>query len=508
LKSAAGVARSAAARVPRRRLLKSGAAAGILAATGAAATGYGPLREGALRLALSGARTDDWWDSRRRHGVFMGVAGQGTVFDCLTEIAADGTLVGELAESWDASPDARVWAFKLRRGVTFHNGKPFGAEDVIASLGLHTGAGAASPAGGIVKQIEQVRALDAHRVEITLLQGNADFPFLMADAHLVMYPSDMVGEAMAQGIGTGLYGVETFEPGVRMQAVRVDTHYKDGKAGWFHSVDMRAIEDPDARLTALQDGTVHAIDHASPQAAAVLDRDPDVALLAVTGNQHISLSFASTPDTARAGAMMRALKHALDRDRLVAAAFNGFGAPGADHPIGPANHHFAASLTPPAYDTQLARNILAHHGLVGAPLTVSTDASECAYVRSAEQLILSAAQEIGLKPARTDVSVTGALRIRLELGRATEDWAFSVAELPAQSPLTELLRRGRQELDTATRAGIYAEAQALMSSAGQILVPAYVPFLDAHSVTLAHGGTVGNLAALDSGRIAERWWMA
>ena len=58
--------------------------------------------------------------------------GAGCVFETLTEVSSAGELVGELAESWEASPDAKVWTFNLRKGVKFHNGKSFGADDVIA----------------------------------------------------------------------------------------------------------------------------------------------------------------------------------------------------------------------------------------------------------------------------------------------------------------------------------------------------------------------------------------
>ena len=62
----------------------------------------------------------------------LNLAGHGAVFDTLTQVSADGTLVGELAESWEASGDANTWTFKLHQGVNFHNGKAFCADDVVA----------------------------------------------------------------------------------------------------------------------------------------------------------------------------------------------------------------------------------------------------------------------------------------------------------------------------------------------------------------------------------------
>jgi peptide/nickel transport system substrate-binding protein len=102
--------------------------------------------------------------------------GHGTVFDCLTEVTASGELVGELAESWEASSDAKTWTFNLRKGVTFHNGKSFGADDVIASLNMHTEEGAKSAAKPIVAAISEMKKMNDHQIQFTLSAGNADFP--------------------------------------------------------------------------------------------------------------------------------------------------------------------------------------------------------------------------------------------------------------------------------------------------------------------------------------------
>ena len=116
----------------RRQAMQTGAAAaGAMAVSPAFAAGHGPKKGGTLRLGLAGANTSDSWDGRTHSDSYMIMAGHGAVFDCLTEVAADGTLVGELAESWEATADAKTWTFNLRQGVTFHNGKPFGADDVI-----------------------------------------------------------------------------------------------------------------------------------------------------------------------------------------------------------------------------------------------------------------------------------------------------------------------------------------------------------------------------------------
>ena len=151
--------------ISRRGLLQSGVAAGVLAATGLPLKAQ--TRGGKFTAGLSGANTSDSWDSRTHSDLYMIASAQGAVFDSLTEIAADGSLVGELAESWEASSDAKVWTFNLRQGVTFHNGKSFAADDVIESLNMHLGEESKSAAKPIVENIE---ALDPALAQAALLE--------------------------------------------------------------------------------------------------------------------------------------------------------------------------------------------------------------------------------------------------------------------------------------------------------------------------------------------------
>jgi peptide/nickel transport system substrate-binding protein len=182
----------------------------------------------------------------------MQVAMVGTVFDTLTEIVADGTLRGELATAWTGTPDALVWDLQLREGVQFHDGARFGADDVAASLDLHR--------DDLLVDVEQIRPVSAHRVRVTLKVGDPDFPYRLSDPRLVIYPALRVQEAMAEGIGTGLYRVHRFQPGRQLLAHRVERHYKDGVAGWFDAVELVALSSDAVRAEALRESYVDVVD--------------------------------------------------------------------------------------------------------------------------------------------------------------------------------------------------------------------------------------------------------
>ena len=187
--------------ISRRTALKTAAAAGALSVAGMPAVAA-PKHGGTYRIGMSGGNTSDTWDSRTHSDSFMINMGAGCVFETLTEVSSAGELVGELAESWEASPDAKVWTFNLRKGVKFHNGKSFGADDVIASMNMHVEEGAKSAAKPIVASVEEMKKLSDHQVQFTLKSGSADFPYLVSDYHICIFPAGQIAEAIANGIGT------------------------------------------------------------------------------------------------------------------------------------------------------------------------------------------------------------------------------------------------------------------------------------------------------------------
>ncbi|APX13150.1 ABC transporter substrate-binding protein [Tateyamaria omphalii] len=200
-------------RIDRRALFASGAAAALLAATGASAL---PQRGGRLRAALSPELFEQ--------------AVAATVYDNLTEIAADGTLRGELATEWSSDPDARVWRFTLRDGVTFHDNKPFEAS-AVSHLPW------------------DVQMLDPLAIQINLDQPNPSLPYLLAQP----------GFEIRGATGTGLYKAQKLDDGRHFIGTRVADHWKQG-AGWFDSVEFVQFSADHVRGEALRDGLVDVAD--------------------------------------------------------------------------------------------------------------------------------------------------------------------------------------------------------------------------------------------------------
>lgn len=496
----------------RRRLLQSGVAAALLAVSGMPARARS--RGGKLTAALSGASVTDTWDGRTHAGVFMMAAASGAVFDTLTEVAADGSLKGELATQWVASADARIWTFDLRQGVRFHDGTAFSAEDVIASLLRHKDL--TSPAAPILAEVERIEKTGSHQVRFELRRGNADFPYLLSDYHLLIYPASDIAGAIETGNGTGLYRVKHFAPGDRLVATRVADHYKGEGAGFFDEIEYIAMNDASRRVSALMMGKVDAINSVPLAALGRIAESPAVQLQTVQGNRHISFSsFTGAVPFADPDVKM-ALKYGLDRVSLLNDVLGGHGAIASDSPIGPANQFFASDVVPVQFDPERAAFHLRNAGLNGLCIDLGYDPRDGNEAEANALLFKASAAMAGIE---IQVSATPDREWNAASwsGRATEDWMLSAAygvDTPwnghgwGPERFQDLVTAARSELDSDLRREMYHELQIMLRDDGPSIIPAFTPFLQATSNRVGTPETIGNLFDMDSARMAERWWSA
>ncbi len=365
--------------------------------------------------------------------------------------------------------------FNLRQGVlTFATASRFGADDVIESLQLHVAEGAKSAAQPIVAAISEMKKTGEHQVQFTLEAGNADFPYLMSDYHLLMYPAGQIEEAIAKGIGTGLYEVTSFEPGVRMTARRVASHYKGDSAGFFDELEYIAINDSTARMNALMTGQVDAINRIDFKTEALLKANPMIRIQEVTGNQHYTFPMLTKVDPFTDVNVRRALKYGINRQELALdKILLGHGMVGNDTPVGPANQYFNSEMEPLTYDMDKAKFYLKEAGLT--ELNIDLNVSNAAFngAVDAAQLYQASAKGAGIninvvqEPADgywSNVWLKKPFCASYFSGRATEDWMFATAyeagvpwnDTQWDEPrFQELLLSARAELDSNKRREMY-----------------------------------------------------
>ena len=519
-------------RMSRRNFMMGAVALGVsmTAATGlvSRAEAATPKQGGRLRIGLTGGSTSDILDPGQILDLYMINVQFGQLRNGLSEVAADGSLIPELAESWEASPDAKVWTFKVRQGVEFHNGKTLDATDVVDSLNHHLGEASTSAAKGILTGVESVKADGNNVVVVTLSGGDADFPFLMSDYHLGICPSNGDGTIDWQsGIGTGGYTLVENEPGVRTFTKRNPNYWKEGMAH-FDEIETLQIADPSARSNALRTDAIDCMNNVEVKTIDRMKRIPGINIRATTGNKQITLPMRTDTAPFDDNNVRLAVKHIIDREQWLEKVVYGYGELGNDSPIGPANIYRATTDEIPqrAYDPDKAKYHLKQAGLDS--LSIQFHAADTGFSGAVDagQLMRESA-----KPAGIDIEVVRepddgywsnvwmqkAFSACYWSGRPTENWMFSQVYAADASwndtywkheRFNELLLQGRSELDTAKRREIYVEMQRIVHNDGGVCLPLFQSDVMAYNDKLHVPEVVGNNWELDGAKNAERWWFS
>lgn len=500
------------------------AAAGTMFDTAHAAT---PKKGGHYVNTLTGGGTTDVLDPAQTLDSYMINVSFGQLRNNLTEIAPDGNLIGELAESYEADDGGKTWRFKLRSGVEFHNGKTMDANDVVASFNHHRGEGNKSAASGLTKQITDVKADGSDTVVFTLESGNADWPFIVSDYHLCICPAKDDSIDWQSGVGTGSYKLQRFDPGVTTEVVRNENYWKEGRA-WFDSVENLFIADATARTTSVTSGSAHSMSNLDLKVVSLLERTPTVRVLPITGNKHAVLPmFTDTAPFDNVDVRL-ALKYAINREEFVKKIIFGQGELGNDTPIGPANIYRATpeELPQREYDPEKAKFHLKKAGMEGATFELSLADTAFEGAVDAGQLYAESAKAAGinLKILReADDGYWSNVWLKKPWvggywgGRPTEDWMFSQVYAQgaewnetkwANPRFNELLVQARSELDDAKRREMYVEMQRLCHEDGGAIVPMFMAYTHAVSNKIGLPEQIANNWELDGHKNAERWWMA
>jgi peptide/nickel transport system substrate-binding protein len=478
-----------------------------------------PKKGGRLRLGLTGGATSDNLDPGIQLAVMPQTLVYGALANGLVEIDADGRPVPELAESWESSPDAKKWIFKLRKGVEFHNGKTMDADDVIYSLNWHRKEGTKSAAKPLVESIVGMTKTDKYTLAFEMEEGNADFPYTLSDYHLVIGPKET---DLAKGVFTGGYMIKAFEPGVRAFAVRNPNYFKSDRA-WFDEVEFLGINDVNARTNALKTGQIDVMNRCDLKTVHLFKRMRGVQVMRQDGFKHFT--FAMRTDTAPYdnNDARLALKYAVDREQMVKTILRGYGRVGNDHPISVANRYHAGDLPQRQYDPDKAKYHLKKAGLSGT--TFKFHAAEAAFKGAVDAGVLfkeqAARAGITIDVVRepndgywNNVWMKKPFCAVYWGGRATEDMMFSTAYAKGASwndtfwdhkRFNELLVSARAELDEKKRRGMYAEMQRIVSDEGGVVVPMFSADLSAAGEKIGHGKLAANWE-LDGFRAPERWW--
>lgn len=495
------------------------AAAGTFIGSAKRAVAQTPQKGGALRVAMASTSTADTLDPVRAsaQGDYMRMS---TFYNKLTVLDHSLTPQMELAESFDTT-DAKVWIIKLRKGVTFHNGKTMDSADVVYSLGRHVDPKLTSRANALAKAMTKIEAVDANTVRIELDLPNADLPAILATYHFVIIPNGTT--EFTKAVGTGPYMTEVFEPGIRTVGLRNPNYFKSD-AAWVDSIEYFGIPDDNARVNALLSGDIQIGASMDARSAPLVKNNPALSLLVSPGGSYTNLNIRMDMEPGSKRDFIDGIRALINRDAINRSVLRGLGEAHNDQPVQRASRYFNAEVVPQAYDPEKAKHHFEKAGLlgVGIPL-ICSDAAKAS--PDMAMVLQQDASKIGVKIDVQRMPADGYwsnhwVKAPFHFGnvnaRPTADILFSLLyksdaawnESHFVNPkFDQMLLEARGSLDEARRKEIYGEMQAMVATEAATIIPAYIASADALSNKV--GGLKPHpLGMLQGYNIADTVWLA
>jgi len=484
-----------------------------------------PKRGGSARFGLAHGATTDTLDPAGFPDTGTQVPFWGAMANSLTEVDWQGNATPDLAESMEPADGAKTWVFKLRKGVTFHDGKNLTPDDVIASFRHHMGPNSKSAAKASLKAVTDIKADGPNTVIFTLSGGNADFPYVVSDYHIAIVEAKPDGTADWQNTArTGPFIYESWQPGVQAKLKRNPNYHKSGMP-YFDEVTFVTIGDVGARTNAITTGEVDWIGRCDLKTLSLLEREPGIIIDEYTGYGHFVFSMMEDRPPFDNNDVRLALKYAINREDISQKIFLGHAKVGNDNPIAP-TVKFAIDPKPKyVYDPEKAKFHLKKAGLSSLKVDLST--ANAAFNGAVDAAVLykehAMAAGIDINVIREpddaywdNVWLKKSWCASYWNGRPSCDWFLTAVygtgaawnETHYNNPrFDELLVRARSETDDKKRASMYAEMQQVLHDNGGVMVLVFNNYVEAQSNKLAHGHIAPNWEA-DGFKIAERWWFA
>jgi peptide/nickel transport system substrate-binding protein len=498
-------------RLGRRQFLRGVVATGALAGSGgllsacssgsagspgasASASNGAPRRGGNLKVGLTGGSGTDTLDPHKGL-TYLDTARAQALYQPLLQLNTKAQTEFVLAEDISPHGSTSEWVIRLQPGITFHDGKPLTADDVIFTLrriitGKLTGA---TPLGPI--DVKGLKALDKRTVKVPMTSPYGSFLDQLAYwYYLYVVP---VGFDPKKPNGTGPFKYQSFTPGQRSVFVRNDSYWRSGLP-YVDSLTIIDFSDSASLQNALVTGVVHGAGALEGPQITALKSSPGVRTV-------VSHTGAITPFTMRVDQapfndvrVRQAMRLLVDRQQLINSALNGYAVVGAD----------VSSPYDPDYDTSLqraqdipqAKHLLKLAGQQNLTVQLVTSAVATGTVAMAtvlQQQAKAAGVTINLKTV-DPTTFFGPNYLHWTFSQDFYNYSPYLAQVAQSllptSPFNEthwhlpryvsLYHQANATANAATRKQLEHEMQSIDYNEGGYIIPAFIDALDAYSTKI------------------------
>jgi peptide/nickel transport system substrate-binding protein len=367
-----------------RRTVLAGSGLAVLSTTFLAACGSGGSAQpaqsrgatgsagqgGTLRIARPPASEAETLDPASSLSAYEYL---GALYSRLVKLDESGVVQPDLAASWETSPDARTWTFQLREGVSWHDGKPLTAKDVVYSVQHILDPATKSPQAGVLSAFinaKSVSANNATTVVFALSSPNAEFASLMAGYNCYIIPDGSAGSIGKSGIGTGPFKLDSFRAAGPGRVVRNDSYF--GAKPKLDAIEFSSIADTQARVNALLAGQVDLISQTNlDYATAETVMASSVATVTSVKNaQWYTVPMLNTSAEFKDPKVRQALAHAYNPKDVLQLAVHGSGTIARNNPVPPTEAYYLDYGL--EYDPEKAKSLLKQVGRSSLAVDIHT----------------------------------------------------------------------------------------------------------------------------------------
>nr|MBA2387906.1 ABC transporter substrate-binding protein [Acidimicrobiia bacterium] len=395
------------------------------------------------------------------------------IYETLLTRTPEGELAPGLAAELPTQVDDTTWEFKLREGITFHNGDAFNAESVVATVNRMVGLveRGETDNDGFYATLTGAEAVDETTVRIMTDGADGVLPARMYWMKQIPASAEKTPDMSEEPIGTGPYTFVSRNQGVSIELAANPDYW--GEAPAIAGVTYEFADDAATRLAGLKSGKYDVITNLSPQ-------DVDQAPKHVTGKgQEHPIIILDADDGITADVNVRkALNLAVDKEAIAENLFGGFASIDAGQLLSPAILGHNEQLEPYGYDPEEAKSMLEEAGVAGEKIQLVGESGRWLKDRELLEAVAGYWTEAGLdvqlevlefgayldvlfdRENRADTIYVSSSNDLLDPDRqlATYYEAGGIGSSNTDEQMAKLIAAGRSELDPEARAKGYQEA--------------------------------------------------
>lgn len=441
---------------------------------------------------------------------------QSTIYEGLTRIDKDLSVVPGLATSWTVSDDGKRYEFTLPTGVSFHDGSGFDAEDVAASIRRVQNEEIASPLASRVTPITGMEIIDTTTIALTL-----DEPFaaiLSSLSGIAIVPAELEKDQQAlqqKPVGTGPFKFDNWQPNSHISLLKFD-EYREAGLPKIDEVKVHFVPESATRQVGIASGEYDLLPGIDPATALQLQANPAVSIQTTRDVAYTLLGMNTTRPPLDKAAVRQAINTLLNRQEIIDGALFGAGVPAG--PLSPALATWAVDTAAfECYQTDVDKaRALIDSADVESPIRLSL-------------LVLPRQDARDIAQVIQQQLAAGGIVVELlnkEIGEFVQDWRNSDFDLfvsanggspdpdeyfyrtfrsggstnvfqYSDTDIDNWLDEGRKRVDPTARKAIYDKVQNKLACEGPVAHLAY------SDMTTAVGSRVSGFEILSTGRLAS-----